>query len=164
MENRLEVLRKEIDNRIMNGPQDKICLLSAHIYGVSKFCNLLALRRNLNPELAATCGMLHDVYYMTDITGNNHAENGSKLAREILTEMGSYTKEEIDIVCTAIKNHSNKRFVEGIYDELLKDADVLDHCFYNNAFPIADWEIERYNNLLKELSIQKAAENDTGNT
>ncbi len=67
MESRLELIRKEIDTLIMNGPQDKICLLSAHIYGVSKFCTLLALKRNLDAELATTCGMLHDVYYMKDI-------------------------------------------------------------------------------------------------
>ncbi len=154
MKSRLEKLREEIDSLIMNGSADKICLLSAHIYGVSKFCTILALKRNLDVELAATCGMLHDVYYMIDITGKNHDKNGAKLAEKILTDSGSYSNKEIDIVTTAIYNHCNKRGIDGLYDELLKDADVMDHCFYDNDAPIAEWEIERYNNLLKELAIK----------
>ncbi len=151
MESRLELIRKEIDKLIMNGPQDKICLLSAHIYGVSKFCTLLALKRNLDAELATTCGMLHDVYYMIDISGKDHAEKGAILANEILNKIDQYNDEEIELITTAIANHGRKLFIDGIYDELLKDADVLDHCLTDNSAPIAEWEVERYNNLLKEL-------------
>ncbi len=154
MESRLELIRKEIDKLIMNGSQNKICLLSAHIYGVSKFCTLLALKRNLDAELAATCGMLHDIYYMIDISGKDHAEKGSKLAKEILNKIGQYSDEEIELITTAIANHGRKFFVDGIYDELLKDADVLDHCLTDNSAPIAEWEVERYNNLLDEIGVK----------
>ncbi len=154
MESRLELIRKEIDKLIMNGSQNKICLLSAHIYGVSKFCTLLALKRNLDAELAATCGMLHDIYYMIDISGKDHAEKGSKLAKEILNKIGQYSDEEIELITTAIANHGRKLFIDGIYDELLKDADVMDHCFYNSDSPVAEWEVDRYNNLLKEFGIE----------
>ncbi len=154
MGSRFELIRKEIDKLIMNGPQDKICLLSAHIYGVSNFCTLLALKRNLDAELAATCGMLHDIYYMIDISGKDHAEKGSKLANEILNKIGQYGDEEIELITTAIANHGRKLFVDGIYDELLKDADVLDHCLTDNSAPIAEWEVERYNNLVKELGVK----------
>ena len=152
MENRLDILRKEIDKLIMNGSQDKICLLSAHIYGVSKFCTWLALKRNLDAELAATCGMLHDIYYMIDISGKDHAVKGAILAKEILNKIGQYSDAEIELLTTAVANHGRKLFVDGIYDELLKDADVLDHCLTDNSAPIAEWEVERYNNLLKELN------------
>ena len=154
MESRLELIRKEIDKLIMNGPQDKICLLSAHIYGISKFCTLLALKRNLDAELAATCGMLHDVYYMIDISGKDHAEKGSKLAKEILNKIGQYSDEEIKLITTAIANHGRKLYVDDVYDELLKDADVLDHCLTDNSAPVAEWEVERYNNLLDEFGVK----------
>ncbi len=154
MEDRLEFLRKKIDMLIITAPPEKVGTLFAHIYGVSKFCTLLAIKRGLNPDIAATCGMLHDVFYMIDITGTDHAEKGAVLAEEILKNLGSYTEDEIKIITTAIKNHSEKRTVHGEYDELLKDADVMDHCFYNYFFPIANWEFARYNSLLNELGAE----------
>ena len=33
-----------------------------HLFGVSSLCSLLALKRNLNTELCAICGLLHDIY------------------------------------------------------------------------------------------------------
>ncbi len=153
MKNRLEIIRKEVDKIILGGNPEKVCLLVSHIYSVSQFCTLLALKRKLDVELAATCGMLHDIYYVTDETGENHDKNGAKLAFEILENTRAYTNEEITLIITAIANHCNKLGVDGEYDELLKDADVLAHCLYNRNFPVAEWEIKRYNNLIKELDI-----------
>lgn len=62
MENRLETLRHEIDKLIEKEDWDKTRMFISHIYGVARFCTLLAMKRNLNIELAATCGMLHDIY------------------------------------------------------------------------------------------------------
>ena len=39
-------------------------------------------------------------------------------------------------------------------DELLKDADVIDHCFKDLSKPIKEKEQIRYNNLCKELKLQ----------
>ncbi|MEG1704782.1 HDIG domain-containing metalloprotein [Niameybacter sp.] len=100
------------------------------LYGVSKFCSLLAKKRNLNSEIAATCGMLHDIGYMADGSSHNHAIEGAKKAETILKAMNAYND-----------------------DELLKDADVMDHCFYNNDFEVAEWEVERYHNLLIEFGL-----------
>ncbi len=30
----------------------------------------------------------------------------------------------------------------------------MDHCFYNSDSPVAEWEVERYNNLMKELGVK----------
>lgn len=156
MENRLELLREEVDKLIMNGDRDKICLLSSHIYGVSKFCALLAAKRNMNVELSAVCGMLHDIYYTTDSSGNNHALKGAEQAEKLLKRLNIYTDNEIEIIVNSVARHSDKRIIHEPYDELLKDADVMDHCFYNNDFPIAEWEIERYNKLRAELALPPA--------
>lgn len=155
MENRLEILRKEIDKLIMNSEQSKVCMYSSHIYGTAKFCTLLALKRGMDVEISTICGMLHDVYYLISGSGDEHATKGAEYAEELLQSMDTYSEEEIKIITAAISRHSNKRMIDEKYDELLKDADVMDHCFYNNDFPIADWEIERYNNLLMELGINQ---------
>lgn len=67
--------------------------------------------------------------------------------------MNQYSDDEIAIITTAISKHSEKDKIHDQYDELLKDADVMDHCFYNADFPIANSEMERYSNLLNEFGI-----------
>lgn len=153
MENRLEELRKMLDRIVIDNEPDKICMYASHMYGVSKFCTLLAVKRNLNAELAATCGMLHDIGYMAGGSSDKHAIEGEKQAKALLKKMKTYDDNEIRIITTAIANHSDKCTIHDDYSELLKDADVMDHCFYNNNFSIAEWEIDRYNHLLVEFGV-----------
>ncbi len=154
MENRLEKLRNEIDKIILNEKSDHIRIYS-HVYGVARFCALLAMKRNLNVELATTCGMLHDIFYITGSTSDNHAAKGAEQAEAILKTMRLYSDDEIKIVTAAVSRHSDKNHIHEPYDELLKDADVIDHCLYNPAFPIAPWEMERYRHLLIEFVINE---------
>ncbi len=156
MEDRLEILRHEIDKLILNERADHIRMYISHMYGVARFCTLLAMKRNLNVELATTCGMLHDIFYMSGGTGDDHAAKGAKQAETILKTMKLYSDDEIKIVTTAISKHSDKKQIHEPYDELLKDADVMDHCLYNTAFPIAQHEMELYCDLLIEFGINDA--------
>lgn len=153
MENRLEILRNEIDKLIFKKQTEDIRMYISHMYGVGRFCTLLAIKRNMDVELATTCGMLHDICYMTGEGTENHALRGSEIARNILSTLGTYSNEEIDIIAVAISRHSDKRVVNEPYDELLKDADVMDHCFYNFDFPISESEMLRYHNLLIEFGL-----------
>ena len=132
MENRLEKLRNEIDKLILTGDSQNIRIYISHMYGVARFCTLLALKRNMNVELATTCGMLHDIHYMTGGSTDNHAIKGAEQAKTILEKLDLYNNDEIKIITTAISKHSDKSTVNEPYDELLKDADVMDHCLYNN--------------------------------
>jgi len=125
----------------------------SHVYGVARFCTLLAMKRNMDIELATTCGMLHDIHWISGGSSDNHAAKGAEQAKIILKAMNLYSNDEIKTITTAISNHSDKGSVHGSYDELLKDADVMDHCFYNTAFVIADKEMFRYKNLLDEFGI-----------
>ena len=153
MENRLESLRNEIDRLLEKENYEKLRMYISHMYGVARFCTLLAIKRAANIEIATTCGMLHDIYYMTGGSSDNHAMKGAEQAKSILKGMNQYSDDEIEIVTTAILRHSDKRNIHAQYDELLKDADVMDHCFYNADFPVAEWEMERYNKLLNELGL-----------
>jgi len=151
MENRLETLRDEVDKLIFEKQPDKIRFFIEHLYSVARYCALLALKRNLDPDIAMTSGMLHDIYRVTHNTGKNHDVMGAEAAAEILKAINLYNDEEIAIITTAILRHRDKSSIHEPYDEILKDADVLSHCFYNPAFPIDEWEVERYINLLAEL-------------
>ena len=59
----------------------------------------------------------------------------------------------IKLIVTAISHHSDKRSIHDVYSELLKDADVMDHCFYNPDSPVVEQEKVRYRQLLEELGI-----------
>ena len=43
--------------------------------------------------------------------------------------------------------------IHSAFDEILKDADVLQHCLYNPLFPMMEHEKCRFQNLLSEFGI-----------
>ena len=160
MENRLEILRGEIDKiiyeRYQNQPE-RIRFFTEHLYSVARYCSLLALKRDLNQEIAMTAGMLHDIANVNGDGGSeSHPLLGAEQAKELLEIINLYNDDEIRIITTAISKHGDKHVVHEPYDEILKDADVLSHCFYNPDFPVSDWEIERCTNLLAELGCSPA--------
>jgi len=155
MENRLETLRLKIDRLIKEKQPERDSYFFVHLYGVSQFCALLALKRNLNAELAATCGMLHDIYPVLSGSYENHGIKGAEQAEKILKTMNLYDDDEISIISSAISRHSDKNIIQGPYDEILKDGDVMSHCLYNPGFPINEKEIERYKNILNELGCKE---------
>jgi len=150
--NRLELVRTYIDN-ILNNKADKYDARCGfvHLYSVAGYCSLLAHLRNLNCKIASVIGMLHDI--STYITGDptNHAKLSVIESKNILSTIGCFSEEEINIICTAIGFHSNKLEIHSDYDELLKDADVLQHYLYNTSFAIAEKEKHRLDRLIKEL-------------
>ena len=156
MENRLETLRIEIDRLIFEKQPEKIRFFIEHLYSVARYCALLALKRDLNPEIAMTSGMLHDIYRVTNNTAENHDVMGAEKATEMLETINLYNDEEIAVITTAISRHGDKSSIHEPYDEILKDADVLSHCFYNLDLPVSEWEAERYKNLLIELGCNTA--------
>lgn len=154
--NRLEKVHEVVDRVLMKQPNAEIRRHGyVHLYGVSSHCSLLALKRGANAELSSISGMLHDIYTYKTGDGYEHAKLGSIEARKILNELRLFTEEEINIVCKAIYNHSNKNDIGGSYEEILKDADVLQHYSYNTGFPVAEHEEERLEKLFKELGIER---------
>jgi len=150
---RLEKLRRKVDELIIKHQPDDDKYFYVHLYGVSHFCAMLALRRGLNPGLAAACGMLHDIHQVLTGEIKHHAMEGATAAEALLKKWRLYTDEEIAVIVTAISRHSRKRAVHGAYDELLKDADVLHHCLYDPSAPVLEKEKARYADVLAELGV-----------
>ena len=151
MTNRLEKLRTIIDKLIIKKQPYNIRYFTNHLYGVSEYCALLALRRGLDPEIAATCGMLHDIYQVTAGTIEQHAVKGAHEAEKILRSMKAYSEVEIKIITSAVSWHSKKKKFHEPYDELLKDADVLSHCLYNTDYKPIEKDAARFESILNEL-------------
>ena len=126
-----------------------------HLYGVAQACALLALKRGLDAELCTVAGMLHDLWTYKTGDPTDHARRGAPLAREILSGLGCFSEGEMTTICRAISCHSLKHEVHGVYDELLKDADVLQHYLYNTAFEPTANDRARLVALHKELNIEQ---------
>ncbi|MFC2079559.1 HD domain-containing protein [Candidatus Bipolaricaulota bacterium] len=150
--NRLERVRKIVDGllRQVSNPEDARCGF-VHLYGVSATATLLARIRGLDEEIAGVAGMLHDLAtYETD-DPHNHGPRSAARAGQILQEMGKFSEEEIQCVQSAISHHSDKSSVQGAYEELLKDADVLQHDLYNPALDPDPRHEERRSRLRQSL-------------
>ena len=154
MGNRVEVLRKYIDEIILNmtDVEERRCAYM-HLYGVSQFCALIALKREENSELATMAGMLHDIYSYATMDSNNHAHKGATMAKEILAKLNLTSDDESKLICDAIYTHSDKNLIHSNLNEVLKDADVLQHCLYNTMLEVKPHEKERYEKLKREFGI-----------
>jgi HD superfamily phosphodiesterase len=152
--NRIEILRKYIDEILLNmsDVEERRCAY-LHLYGVAQACTLIALKRGKNAELSTMAGMLHDIYSYAKMDTKDHAHKGALLAKEILTSLQITNDEETEMICDAIYNHSEKEIVHSDFNEILKDADVLQHCLYNPMFEIKAHEKNRFEELKLEFGI-----------
>ena len=152
--NRIEALRQYIDNILLNMSdlEERRCAY-VHLYGVAQSCALIALRRGKNVELATMAGMLHDIYSYVKMDTKGHAHKGAVLAKEILNSLQITNEGETNIICDAIHTHSEKGLVHPDLNEILIDADVLQHCLYNPLLEIMPHEKDRYEKLKIEFGI-----------
>ncbi|MGN1031245.1 MAG: HD domain-containing protein [Butyricicoccaceae bacterium] len=152
---RIEIVREYVDgvlSRLPDALDRRYAYL--HIYGVAQACSLIAMRRKENVELAVIAGMLHDIYRYTAMEAYEHAHKGAEMARGILKDLGIFQEEEIEVICSAIYYHSSKREKHGSFDEVLKDADVMQHCLYNPLVPAVRNDWVRYEKLKKEFGLK----------
>lgn len=95
-----------------------------HSIQVTQICMMLSKERHLDIELCAIIGLFHDYSQFIRLSSFNHAKYSSEMIYELLLQY-PFTEEEINIIVTAIKNHSDKENIHDDYSELIKDADLL---------------------------------------
>lgn len=96
-----------------------------HLFSVASMSAFLAKKENLDLELASTIGILHDLSVYVNCSSFDHANRSSMLAKKILIDSNLFNDLEIEIITTAIKNHSAKEKIDDQYSELIKNADLL---------------------------------------
>lgn len=153
--NRIEKVRQTVDEILLNmtDHEERRCAY-LHLYGVAQACALLSIKRKENVELAVIAGMLHDIYSYATMDSQDHAHKGAVMARNILESLSIFSEKEKDIICSTIYNHSDKSNIHGPLDEILKDADVMQHVLYNPLFEIKPHEQNRYNSLKTEMGLE----------
>lgn len=151
---RLKNLRAFIANELRNMEDtDKRDSALLHLNGVSLAATLLAEKRGLDSELAAMAGLLHDMAAYRSGSYDDHAHRGADYARDVLRAMGETAEDEIDQICSMIYHHDDKQVIDSPLDEVLKDADVIHHCFNDLSKPVKDKEKARFNALIEELGL-----------
>lgn len=112
-----------------------------HIISCAKLGYLMGQERGVDPILAASACAIHD--YGRIITGKQagHAEAGYLPVKEFLKKINIFTKDEIEILSMAVKNHSNKSEVGETIEEIVKDADVLDFYQYGYEMPRVEQKV-----------------------
>ena len=125
----------------------------AHLHGVSLAAVMIAKKRGEDPELAAMAGLLHDLYAYRSGSYDDHARKGAEYARELLTKMEITTPDETEVICKAIGNHDSKDTIDGLLDEVLKDADVIHHSLGDPTKEVKPHEQARYERLCEEFGF-----------
>jgi len=155
---RIDTVRVILDEKI-NAIEDAEMRRCAyvHLYGVGQAAAMLALKRGMGrklAELAEIAGMLHDYtsYFVEE--SDDHAHRSAPYAKTLLQKTREFTEEEMEMVANAVYNHSDKGRVDTPFDEVLKDADALQHCLRN---PMEDfWYYRgRVPVLLQELGVNE---------
>ena len=117
---------------------------SIHMASSARCAWMLAMERGVDPELAACAAAVHDVGRILTGKQKGHAEAGYEPVKVFLRETEKFTEEEIEMIATAVKNHSLKTETGTPIEEIVKDADVID-C-YQLGLPFDRPEKEqRYN-------------------
>ena len=152
---RLKDLRKIVDEKLCAVAEEKRTSAIVHLYGVSLAATLIAEKRGLDQELCAMAAMMHDLHAYLSGSYDDHAHKGAEIARQILNELGQTSEEETDCICSMIWHHDDKAVIDSPYDEVLKDADVIHHCFNDLSKPVKAKEQARFDALCREFGLEK---------
>ncbi len=151
---RIKDLQKQV-NKVLEKLEDGDRRLKAvsHLHGVALAAAMLAKVRGENAELATMAGLLHDLYAYKSGSYDDHAQLGADYARKLLDKLAVTSPEETDVICTAIRHHDSKAETNGPMDEILKDADVIDHSLSDPTKAVKPHEAARYARLRAELRL-----------
>ena len=145
------IVRRELQK--MDSEEKKASAI-AHLSGVSLAAVMIAEKRGLDPELPAMAAMLHDMAAYMSGSYEDHAHRGAGLAKTYLAELNQTTAAEDELICSMIWHHDDKHVTDGPYDEVLKDADVIHHCFYDPSKAVKEKEQKRYDALRQEFDLK----------
>jgi len=133
---------------------------TSHMTTTAQIMRLLAVKRNLDPEICAISGAIHDIATMESGKTENHAERSLDFISLLIKEYNEssfvnkdslkITEDEIILLESIIPFHSDKNVIsDNLYIETLKDADAIDR--YLQGVETKDSEMERLVAVFEEL-------------
>jgi hypothetical protein len=123
-------------------------------YGTSAFTSFLALKRGLNPELAAIIGLLLDIGRIVHQANDDLKSTiGALEAERILRKTGRFSEAEISTICGAIRSQNSIGLKENPYEELLKDSALIESYLRNFDSNLNGDQQNRLTALLGEFGM-----------
>lgn len=165
MNKRLDSVRILVQEMIMSMDSEvrkqEACV---HLYGVSTFASMLAMKRGQNQEIAAIAGLLHGYYFYKTGINEFPGPNSAEAVRPLLRDMNIFTKEEQIAILQAVFYQEDRSSTQGHYEEIIKDAYLLQLYFQNMGRSIHQQDAGRLRNALRELAIQEDFTEDRHST
>ncbi len=155
---RLDDVKRMVDNMLL-GIENLVDRRDGyvHLYGVADFACTIALKRGHGreyAELAYMAGLLHDYEkYRTGI-GKDHARKSAEAVKNLLQECKFLSEIEVETIYEAIYYHSHKEQTHTEFDEILKDADVMEHWLREPMGDITK-DNDRIRKLCSEFGFSK---------
>ena len=132
-----------------------------HMYSSAQLAKLLALKRGIDPEIAALTAVLHDIATVITMKSEKHDEIAESYVRDAVerynrgpgTKLPQITEDEVVQIVGAVTKHSNKsdHSDDGL-TELLRDVDSLDR--YLHGINTEGAYLDRCQKVMKELGIE----------
>ncbi|KQY94627.1 hypothetical protein ASD24_03505 [Paenibacillus sp. Root52] len=151
---RMDHIRTLVNEMIfnMNSPVQRH-QASVHLYGVSSYASILALKRGLEPEISAIAGLLHQFYYYKTRIAHYPGVNSAETVRPILRDLRIFSKEEQRSILRAIFYQDHLMQVHDPYDEIIKDSVIFHQYVQHIDQSVSPSSALRLVNTLNELSI-----------
>ncbi|WP_256257543.1 MULTISPECIES: CHAP domain-containing protein [unclassified Paenibacillus] len=151
---RLDSVRFIVQEMITSiGSETRKQAASVHLYGVSAFASLLAKKRGLDQEPAAIAGLLHHYYFYKTGIHEFPGPNSSEAVRPLLRDMKTFSGEEQMTMLKAIFYQEDGSRVHGPYEEIVKDACMLQAYFQHTGCSFPPPNAFRLRRVLHELGI-----------
>jgi len=127
----------------------------------AQIMRLLAVSRNLDADICAVAGAIHDITTMETGKAENHAKRSLEFIEPLMKEFNDtnekykITDAEIELLKEIIPQHSDKDVIsDNRYVETLKDADAIDR--YLQGVETKEVEIPRLIKAFSDLGIAAA--------
>lgn len=144
------IVQEMIMSMVCTSQRQEACV---HLYGVSTFASMLAKKREQNQEFAAIIGLLHDYYFYKTGIKEFPGPNSAETVRPLLRDLNIFNKEEQITILQAIFHWGDRSRVHGPFEEILKDAYVLQMYFQNTNCILPQQDANRLRNVFCELAI-----------
>ena len=155
----LELLKKEVEKlTVKNDAAHDF----EHIMRVYRNTKKLCKSEEANPKLVLCAALLHDIvpFPKSDKRSKTSSKKSSMLAAEILKKY-NFSKNEIQIICNAVLDHSfsKNKVPKTIEGKILQDADRLDAIGaigIARAFAVGGHENRSFYNKLDPFCIKRS--------
>jgi HD superfamily phosphohydrolase YqeK len=160
LEKIVELLIEEIDANYAENRDQPLPWSINHMYTCAQFSKLVAIIRNIDPEIAGIAGAIHDLYVIRMGIFGEHGPKGEPLVRDFLNdynviyaeEYGEISAEDVEKICLATKYHTDKEnFTDDKFIELIKDVDAFDRFLHGQDIP--KHYLPRCKAVLKDLKL-----------